>query len=555
MTLLAVVIPTEQAWCFGDMALACIVPLTLLSAVFVTMTSGKFCRIGLIDIVSLTWCLFTVGYAYVVTTFPVASIVVRSVLLLMMFFALRVCIARHRYYSDVLAILIVAITLAEALLGIYQAVTGSSRNSHFPMTGTFLNPGPYGALLACGLITLLALRKKYSGIIKMHKNSSLLNVAILIAAALMSFMLLMTMSRAAILAFSVCLFCMYRDRIRIHLLPISIILISALALYLIKQDSANSRFIIWQVSLRNISMHAIVGTCPGSFLHQYADGMALLSSTKPDGYFNSTDVVQYAFNFLLLIGVEQGFIGILFAATIIFAVFLRLYSSTNIMKWILPLLFITSLFTYTIELLPFQVLIVIACASLLSDEDSCRPAFRINAVPALFLCLFVSLCVVPIVIERVSANNRYQKIRGILTPEYIQDYYALYPYMNDNPVFLFDFARILSNAMRFNDSNAVLRDGMLVSADPMFIVLQANNFRDMGEFDLAEEYYRRAFAVMPNRLYPLYRLMKLYADMPERHSDALYMARRIIAFPVKITSPATERMEDEAKSIVKSFCQ
>lgn len=482
--------------------------------------------------------------------FPVASIVVRSVLLLIMFYALRVSLSKHRNYSDVLAVIIVVISLTEALLGIYQVVTGNSRNSHFPMTGTFLNPGPYGTLLACGLIILLTLRKKYWTVIKLHGNTSLLKYAIFFAASLMAFMLLMTMSRAAILAFSVCLFGMYRDRIKIRILPICIILITALAFYLIKQDSANSRFIIWRVSLCSISMNAIAGTGPGSFLHQYADGMAMLSSAMPDGYFNTTDVVLYAFNFLLLIGVEQGFIGLSFAAIIIFIIGLRMYSSNNVMKWILPLLFLTSLFSYTIELLPFQVLIVIASASLFSDENKCNASFRINPFPALLLCLFVSVCVMPIVNDRVEANNSYKKIRGILTSEYINEYRLLYPYMNDNPIFLYDFARVLSNGRRFIDSNAILRDGMLVSADPMFLIQQANNYRDIGEYDMAEEYYYRAFAVMPNRLYPLYRLMQLYAGQPERQSDAQSMARRIIAFPVKIASPATNLMKSEANRLV-----
>ena len=75
----------------------------------------------------------------------------------------------------------------------------------------------------------------------------------------------------------------------------------------------------------------------------------------------------------------------------------------------------------------------------------------------------------------------------------------------------------------------------------------------MGELNMAEEYYNRAFAVMPNRLYPLYRMMRLYAEQPERLSDALSTAKRIIAFPVKIASPVTEQMKDEARCIIADY--
>lgn len=554
MSLLVTLIPTEQVWCIGDIAFACIVPLTLLAASFVAVTSEKCIRVETTDIVLVLWCLFTIGYAYVYPNFPAASVVVRSILLLMLFFALRVCIARHKSLSDILAILIVVISLVETLLGIYQAVTGCSRNSHFQMTGTFQNPGPYGTLISCGLITLLSFRKKFATVIKTHRYSSLINVALFLVITIMLLVLMMTMSRAAILALVVCISFLYRDKIRKHLLPFCIFfIISSLAFYLIKQNSADSRLIIWQVSLQNIAMYPIIGTGPGSFLHQYADGMAILSSAMPDGYLNATDVVQYAFSFLLLIGVEQGLIGLTFAITLIFVIFIRLRSSNDVLKWTLSLLFVTSFFSYTFELLPFQILIVMVCASIFSEGNTCNASYRAFSVLALFLCLAVSICVIPFVNNRVRANKRYQKISGTMTTEYIQDYSALYPYMNDNPVFLYDFACILSNGLRFRDSNAVLREGILVSADPMFFVLQANNYRNMGELNMAEEYYNRAFAVMPNRLYPLYRMMRLYAEQPERLSDALSTAKRIIAFPVKIASPVTEQMKDEARCMIADY--
>ena len=69
MSLFVAIIPTEETWCSGDMALACMVPITLIAAVLVTKTSGLSYHVDLIDIVSLTWCMFTIVYAYVVTFF------------------------------------------------------------------------------------------------------------------------------------------------------------------------------------------------------------------------------------------------------------------------------------------------------------------------------------------------------------------------------------------------------------------------------------------------------------------------------------------------------
>ena len=105
---------------------------------------------------------------------------------------------------------------------------------------------------------------------------------------------------------------------------------------------------------------------------------------------------------------------------------------------------------------------------------------------------------------------------------------------------------MLSEQERWNDSNAILRQGERVSADPMFLVVQGNNYRAMKAWAEAEAMYRRAFCIQPNRLYPLYRLMLLYeeAGQEDRMRD---MARTILDFRPKVESPATREMKEQAR--------
>lgn len=119
----------------------------------------------------------------------------------------------------------------------------------------------------------------------------------------------------------------------------------------------------------------------------------------------------------------------------------------------------------------------------------------------------------------------------------------------DNPQFLFDFGKALRELKRYNDSNAMLRRGALCSADPMFHVLMGNNYRDMGHCNLAEQSYEKAFAIMPNRLYPLYQLMLMYRDNGNVEK-ARIMAERVLALKPKIESPATKEMKGIAKEIM-----
>lgn len=63
---------------------------------------------------------------------------------------------------------------------------------------------------------------------------------------------------------------------------------------------------------------------------------------------------------------------------------------------------------------------------------------------------------------------------------------------------------------------------------------------------LAERAYRKAYAVMPNRLYPLYKLMLLYHEtglqMKERG-----MAEKILRMKPKVESSVTKEMQEQAR--------
>ena len=74
----------------------------------------------------------------------------------------------------------------------------------------------------------------------------------------------------------------------------------------------------------------------------------------------------------------------------------------------------------------------------------------------------------------------------------------------------------------------------------------------MELYDDAERAYQKAFDIMPNRLYPLYRLMLLY----EKEGDITKekeMAHRVISFKEKVVSPATKEMKDKANTILREI--
>ena len=81
-------------------------------------------------------------------------------------------------------------------------------------------------------------------------------------------------------------------------------------------------------------------------------------------------------------------------------------------------------------------------------------------------------------------------------------------------------------------------------------MIMGNNYKDMNYFDLAEQSYKIAFAIMPNRLYPLYKLMLLYNDNGKEYK-AKKMAKCVINMKPKINSPAISDMKRNAMVLLE----
>ena len=83
----------------------------------------------------------------------------------------------------------------------------------------------------------------------------------------------------------------------------------------------------------------------------------------------------------------------------------------------------------------------------------------------------------------------------------------------------------------------------------MFLIVQANNYQSTKVYSLAEEYYKRAFLIMPNRIYPLFKLMLLYKESGQKHKVKL-MTFKVLNFKVKIESDATKYMKEQTTEVI-----
>lgn len=502
------------------------------------------------DLIVAGWYLYSMCRLWLGAAYPAGGFAAKSTLMLMLYASYRILFSSSGIKCEAVALLLAVFAFVEACMGYSQLISGASRHYLYPVTGSFLNPGPYSAYLAVGVVSVCALKRNPC------------NISIVVLTVL-SVPLVMTMSRAAFLSLAVCLLLLYKDKIKGWLLPaflVAALAAAAVALYFVKSGSAEGRGIINYIGANCILQSPLFGSGIGSFFHSYALQTAEISADHAGIDLTRGDVIDYSYNDLLRVGVEQGLVGLAFAVALIAVTMRSLWIAGRPLFFAALSLLVISLFLYPFELLPYQIVGALLAAYAGTARqggmvygDGCRKwrdTAKAIAVIAVF-CVVSTSCY-RYIQSRRTAEKEYGIISGLHDKAFTNDYYSLLPYLQDDKHFLFDFAGLLSEQGRYNDGNDMLRRGELVSNDPMFIVLQGNNYRDMGAYEEAEAAYIRAWHTMPNRIYPLYRLMKLHEQLGNAGKASAY-AGRVAAFKEKIPSPAVAEMKKEAREVIKKY--
>ena len=289
-------------------------------------------------------------------------------------------------------------------------------------------------------------------------------------------------------------------------------------------------------------------------MHTFSQGMTNLYASGQLGAerFQSVDVPEYAFNDAIYILVEHGMAGLLLWLGIVCVVCRALWHRSKPSLYALLSLLAFSMFSYPMELMPFKILLVLfmAWATAETRNHTATAATKSRGTISCLLLLLAGVAVAHTVSQRAATDNHINDLKTMPQPHLLKDYYAFMETETDDANYMFCFGKALSSLKRYSDSNAILRKGTLVSADPMFYVVMGNNYRNTGMPLQAEWCYKRAFAMMPNRLYPLYKLAQLYHDTGQT-DEMRRICKRVMHFRPKIESRATNEMKAEATQMLR----
>lgn len=576
------ILPVEVRWSGADGILSNTLPALSVAGVLCFLFTKGGGRLTIVDGLVALWSLYYVGRVWFGAEYPCGTEWLQAMEIVVLYVVLRMVLHNTKIPAWVLCAGIVLFACYEAMIGAGQLISGNGRHHLFALTGTFQNPGPYSAyLMIAGSVVLCRVPftiyhlqahfpHLFSGIYhlslanrwarrfwKNERMKSIVKETVYYSLSVIAFLPLLilpaTWSRAAFVGMGVCALWIFKKRYwRFRWYVWGALVAVAVAFYFIKRGSADGRSLIWMASLTTWMHDMWLGVGVGGFRHACAEGIAEMWNANHDSAkFASAGVTDYAYNAMVKILVEQGLVGALLWITITLLAMWRLYKlSVSLFMGMLSLL-VFSMFSYPFELLPYRIIAVMVFAWS-ESRDKSTLCLHLNKI----ICTFVSIITIAFswflkteITERIEHDKDATLFAGMRNSAFLSDYYELLPYETDNPQYLFDFAKTLREETRYEDSNAILRMGTQVSADPMFYIIMGNNYRDEQLYDLAKETYEKAYSIMPNRLYPMYLLMMMYADKGDE-ALANDMAKRVRHSYVKIESNATKQMQEKADSIL-----
>ncbi len=457
--------------------------------------------------------------------------------------------------SDMLLIISI-ILISQSLLGFLQ-YNNLPYHTTQGISGSFDNPAGFAATLSSGFpFVLLGLSEKKQYRKKIH------------LAALICIMLglYFSYSRAGIISIVAVLlsgglkFITNKSKVRIILIAIWTLII--VALFILKQDSATGRILIWLCSLKMIEKHWLIGYGHGGFEAHYMDFQAEYLRQNPDSRFSMlADTVQYPFNEYLYTTINYGIIG-LCLIIIYVAYMIHRYMGNKTPERHAALLCIISVLSFSMFSYPLMYpfvwfILIYASSILLSDLKIGKPSFKpipYKIIASILVILACFTCYKGY--SWLNAEIKWKKVAVLQSynENVLSEYSRIYNTLNTDRYFLYNYAYALYRANNFDKANEIAKECRLLWADYDLEMLMGYIAEKQKNFYLAEFHYKTAGYMCPNRFMPLFSLMTL-SDTSGDTKEAVKYAEMILNKPIKIHSSEINNIRSAAETVINKHIQ
>lgn len=481
-------------------------------------------------------------------------------------------------------LILLFIWIIELLVGVLQFFDFIPSNHYlYSMTGSFLNPAPYGLFNSICVSLFMTYRIKIKEEPNMPFVFKMVNRVSSVIIFIALIILPSTQSRSALLALGCSFFLLVlkSNRLRLKLKRvflkhwtwiIVIVVTLGIVAYLYKKPSADSRIFIDKICINVMRNNGWRGAGLGKFGGVYGKTQHDYFKKQIDRYgiddFDWSAINEHdrltadcpgnAFNEYLFIGVEAGLWAMLLFIWIIMVAIIISFHRGTIWCYGLTAFAVFAFFSYPLHVREFQIMLPVLLAAALFDKNSIkRKNIEISILSIAIMALtIVTVKKAPVIKQYKQAETAWKEIEQLhIEKNYkyvVEGCDTLLPLMKLNQRFLFAYGQALNKTGDYVKSDLILNMGTEISSDPMFWNVMGNNSVALGRYREAEKCYKHAFYMVPNRLYSLYLLAKLYHTEGDtvRFMD---MADRVETFVPKVESVTTKRLRAEIRKLKEEY--
>ena len=474
--------------------------------------------------------------------------------------ALFVC---RREVAERIVVSALSLWLAyESVLGIMQLLgIAVSHNSMCPMTGGFANSGPYGGFLAVCIAVVFAAAWKWRDSVNLYDRilfwlssvSGCLGIVVLPASMSRTGFVALLVSAVAFALIDTESKSYFKSHKWLILSVVAVAFVVGAGAFCLKKDSALGRFHIWEMELRAIADKPLTGHGFGKALGAYGDAQAEYFEAEERGQerVRIAGCPEYAFNEYLRMGMEFGILGLLLSVAVIVFGALALFRAKSSLAFGLVAWGTFALASYPLAVWQLRLLLGVFLGAAVGLNMKVGKRTRL-ILASTFIVIATGLMLIwlPENRQRKYAEGKWLEERrftnfGIF--DGMADRLAiLYPQLRRNFRYLYDYGYALHKECRYEESNVILREGALISSDPMFYNIIGKNHEALGDYELAERNYIHAHNMVPSRLYPYILLM----EMKERQGNteqALAYARKALSLPVNDRNMSMRDLHERAR--------